>query len=241
MTDILDIHSHILPEMDDGAASVKEAIYMLKEAAEQGIAAMIATPHFSGRYQNKCPERIRELCREIEEQTEKELGYRMQILPGQEIFYTGDMFSLLDRGELLTMADSRYVLVECLPGTSYADIFRMVRKIVMEQYYPILAHIERYKELRDINKIEELEEQGAYIQMNYHSVGGRWYSEQTRWCRKLLKEEKVHFMGTDMHNMKNRKPDIRAALSWMQSPLANTYIRKILKKNAEKILQNEKI
>ena len=241
MTDILDIHSHILPEMDDGAASVKEAIYMLKEAAEQGIAAMIATPHFSGRYQNKCPERIRELCREIEEQTEKELGYRMQILPGQESFYTGDMFSLLDRGELLTMADSRYVLVECLPGTSYADIFRMVRKIVMEQYYPILAHIERYKELRDINKIEELEEQGAYIQMNYHSVGGRWYSEQTRWCRKLLKEEKVHFMGTDMHNMKNRKPDIRAALSWMQSHLANTYIRKILKKNAEKILQNEKI
>lgn len=240
MTDIIDIHSHILPGIDDGADSVREAVDMLKEASKQGITKIIATPHFSKSFPNRCPERICRFCTLLEKRA-KEAGVSVHILPGQEIFYTDGMLGLLDKGELLTLADSRYVLVEFYPGSAYSDIYRVVRELVIQQYYPVLAHVERYHNLRKVERIEELKEQGAYIQMNYQSIAGNRFKEQTRWCRRLLKEERIHLMGTDMHHIDRRTPDISAALSWMKKHLDEEYLEMITQKNAEKILKNEKM
>ena len=115
MTWIIDTHSHILPGLDDGASDMQESIRMLRQAGQQGIRGVIATPHYSGRFPNICPDRIRRLCREVQAQARARLKTEIQIWPGQEIMYSEDALSLLEEEKLLTIAGTRYVMVEFLP------------------------------------------------------------------------------------------------------------------------------
>ena len=241
MRNIFDIHCHILPEVDDGASSMEESLAMVRMAGEQGIERFIATPHFSSQFLNDNPKRMLQLCQEVQENIWKTIGKEITVYPGQEIFYGEDIIEKLSRGELLTMAGSDYVLLEFHSQMSYSSIYRVVREMTMNQYCPILAHVERYGELREQGRIEELIEAGAYIQVSYHSLCGRWYAEIPRWCKKMLKERNVHFMATDMHSTRTRRPMASEALVWMKKHLDQRYLNEILYENAEKILKNEKI
>ena len=139
------------------------------------------------------------------------------------------------------MAGSRYVLTEFLPGTPYSAIERAVRELTHAQYTPILAHIERYQALREGERVEELAEFGACMQMNYRPIGGKWYSETTRWCRAVLKEGLIDFLGTDMHNTGTRQPETAKAMIWMEKHLDKGYAQDIAYRNAVKVLKNEKL
>ena len=240
MEDIIDIHSHILPGIDDGAASAQEALRMLREAGKQGIREVVATPHYSRHFQNNRPQQILDLCTELQEAAGRH-RLNVRIHPGQEIMYSENIPRMLAEGELLTMAGSRYVLVEFYPGTAYMEITRAVRMLVMEGFSPIIAHVERCHAVRDTERIEELTKQGALMQMNFTSVCGSWMDSSVRWCRKLLKEEYIHFMGTDMHNMSARRPETAEAVSWIRKRLDPGYMREILRDNAAKVIGNEKI
>ena len=231
----IDIHNHILPGLDDGASSEEESMCMLKNAAKQGVISVIATPHCSVEYQNK-KEEIQLACKKIEKRARAEIDPKFSIYPGQEILYTQDILEKLEKQEVLTMADSSYILVEFMPWTPYSEMYKAVRDLTTKGYAPILAHIERYPALREKDRVDELIETGARMQMNYRPVGGKWYSETTRWCRKMLKEEKIHFLSTDMHNMKSRKPDTRGAEAWMEKHLDRIYMRAVCYKNAQKII-----
>lgn len=232
----LDIHCHILPKLDDGSGSLQESIKMLKMARRQNVISVIATPHYSAQFKNDNPEKIQRLCKTLEEKAQEVVDPEFRIYPGQEIFYTDDILEKLNRGEILTMAGSRYVLVEFMPDVPYSQIFRAVTELVFAGYIPVLAHTERYRALREPGRVEELTEMGAYMQMNYRRIGGKWYEETVRWCRKVLKEEKVHFLATDMHDLKYRYPATADAEMWMYKHLDRQYMRKICFKNAEKIL-----
>ena len=142
----------------------------------------------------------------------------------------------------MTLADSRYVLVEFMPWVPYSEMQRCVRTLTQEQYRPIFAHVERYEVLREEGRPEELVDMGALLQMNYRRISGKWYEETTRWCRKMLKQEKIHFLGTDMHNTKTRRPSIDDAYVWMDKHLEPSYLKKICYRNQKIILNktNEK-
>ena len=237
---IFDIHSHILPGFDDGASSQKQALLMLKEARRQGIRSIIATPHYSVFYKNAEPDRIRKKCREIETLAAAH-KIDVRVYPGQEIMYSERIPDMLSEGKLLTLADSRYVLIEFHPGASRSLINQAVREVIRRGFLPVLAHAERYTALHDPDKFEAMTEQGIYVQMNFRPAGGKWYDETTRRCRKLLKRGCIHFLGTDMHNVTSRKPETEKALEWMRRHLDSGYIRRLIRENAEKILTNEKI
>lgn len=233
-----DIHCHILPKLDDGSNSVQESIKMLKMARRQNIISVIATPHYSVQFENDDPERIQRLCKELEEKAQEVIDPEFRIYPGQEVFYTEDILQKLDKGEILTMAGSRYVLVEFLPDVPYSQVFRAVTELVFHGYNPILAHVERYRALREPGRLQELTDMGAYIQMNYRRIGGKWYEETVRWCRKMLKEEKIHFLATDMHDLKYRYPATSDAEIWMYKHLDRQYMKKLCYTNAAQILQH---
>lgn len=241
MRGIIDTHSHILPGLDDGASDMRESMWMLRQAQNQGIAGVIATPHYSGRYQNVCPDRIRSLCREVQEQTRAELKKEIRIWPGQEIMYSEEVVSLLEEGKLLTIADSRYVLVEFMPVMPYSYIFRAVKEMTLAGYRPILAHAERYPALREAGRVKELKEQGACVQLNFRPIGGKWYYDTTKWCRKMLRERNVDFLGTDMHNSEGRRPEIEKGAKWLKKSLASDYIKKLLNENALKMLKDKEL
>lgn len=240
MTEILDIHSHILPGIDDGASCGRMSVEMLRAASAQGIRRVIATPHYSACFQNADPARIKGLCRGLNRKAEKE-GIPCRVYPGQEIMYSENALDRLSRGELLTMAESRYILIEFEPSVSYSFIYMAIRNCTTQGYSPILAHAERYRSIYEPEKVQGLIDQGAYLQMNFRSVAGRWNDSTARWCRKMLKQKNIHFLGTDMHNMTTRAPDVTWTLKWIERHLEADYSERILWKNAAKILADKKI
>lgn len=240
MTDILDVHSHILPKLDDGASTGKMSVEMLRAAAQQGVKRVIATPHYSAFFPNTDPDRIRGLCRGLNRKASKE-GIDCRVRPGQEIMYSEGVLDLLEQGKLLTMAESRYILIEFDPSAPFSFIYKAIRECTSEGYSPIIAHVERYLSVREKGRADELTGQGAYLQMNYRSISGGWRSSTTRWCREMLKEKKIHFLGTDMHNMTSRKPEITPAYDWLKKHLEAEYVRRITKGNAKMILSDKKI
>ena len=233
----IEMHCHILPGIDDGAEDMKQSLQMLRIAMEHEIVGAIVTPHGSARDASReRAEKIRRLCRVFRAEAECRLDVIFPIFPGQEILYSSEVRHYLDEGKLLTMADTRYVLLEFMPATPYSAIFGAVREMRMGGYVPILAHVERYNTLREGDRLSELIESGAKIQMNYSSVGGSWHSRTTKWCRRQLEEQNVHFLSTDMHDPVHRKPDTEAADKWMQKHLEPEYIRMLVQGSARAIL-----
>lgn len=232
----IDIHCHILPDLDDGAKNEEESIRMLRMAYEQGICSVIATSHASVQFPKSHPDVIRDRCRILEEKAKRELDPDFRIYPGQEILFTESVPDRLEKGELLTLAGSSSILVEFLPSISYTALYQGIRKLLLSPYRPILAHMERYCALRTEGRVDELIRAGVRMQMNYRPVGGRWYEETTRWCKRMLKEGNVHFLATDMHHADDRAPKTMEAMRWLERHLEDTYIEEICFRNAEGFL-----
>ena len=196
LTSKIDIHSHILPGVDDGSSSMKESMRMLELARKQGVVGVFATSHYSKAFPNRNPRRLLEVCKELSlrerkraEKAEGEDKRRVHIWPGQEVFYSNEVVDLLLDGKILTLAGSDYVLTEFLPGVSYSQITKAVQELTRVGFRPVIAHAERYQTLRSSDsKVTELIDQGAYIQLNYRSIGGKWHDPHTKWCKKLLKK-----------------------------------------------------
>ncbi len=238
--ELTDIHSHILPGLDDGAKNQQESLSLVRMAYEQGITHFIATPHYSPQFHNCSPALIRERCLALEEEAKNKIASEIRIYPGQEIYWEDGALEKLDAGELLTMADSSYVLIEFMPQESYRRIYQSLRTLRLEGYLPILAHAERYGELRK-KSLDELVDTGVLIQMNYGSVGSRMFDRDERWCRKQLKEGLIHFLGTDMHSTDRRPPATEKALTWMQSHLEEDEITLLCREHGEQIIMNQSI
>ena len=237
-----DIHSHIIPGIDDGAKSLEESLAMLAMAAGQGIDSLIATPHYSPHYRNLHPELIREGCAHLEEQARASVSPDIRIYPGQEICYEDGILEKLEEGRLLTLADSSYVLIEFSYRTPYPEMYRSLQRIGLAGYSPVLAHAERYPALRgEEGSLDELVEAGVLIQMNYGSLEGPWHSGDLRWCRKQIKEERVHFLATDMHGADMRPPRTEKASAWMEKHLEAEKREALCRGNAEKLLKNENV
>lgn len=135
----MDFHTHILPGIDDGASSEAVTRQMLKKAYEQGIRTIIATPHNYPGNKNAESQTIMELCQKTDLWA-KEVAPDMKVLSGNEVYYRESICEELANGTILTMADSRYVLVEFSPGEGFVKVYDGCRKLI-ERGYLSLIHI----------------------------------------------------------------------------------------------------
>ena len=219
MTGIIDVHTHILPGIDDGARDWDESRRMLETAYSQGIRHIVATPHYSRR--GLRPE-IYELSARLTEEAKK-------IAPD------------FKQGQALTLEGTRCVLVEFDPQEAYHSLYQAVRKMTMARYIPVIAHVERYFCLREGKNLEELVQCGCRLQMNYSSLEGNGiWNREVRWCRRQVLEGRIHILGTDMHRMDYRKPDVRASLGWLEKHVGEQALKALVSSNADKILQKGK-
>lgn len=235
--DIVDIHTHLLPGVDDGAVDWDETRDMLYLASQQGIQTIIATPHFS---RKQDPGRLRELAAQLSEEA-RQISAGMRVFLGQELMYFDSLVDYLKRGEALTLADSRYVLVEFLPNVTYKNLYQWVRKIMMAGYNPIIAHVERYRSVKTEEQIRELTAAGCYLQMNYSSIEGTIFDADARWCRKLLLGDHIHFLATDMHHSDRRAPVIEKSFKWLERNLDDEQLSLITNKHAQRLILNQSI
>lgn len=234
---IIDLHAHILPAVDDGSRNIEESVQMARMAEAQGIRHIIATPHYSLR-ENSAGKQLEEKTSDLQQELLKQ-GIQIEISTGQEILYHHGVTELLKSGEVMTLASSCYVLVEFVESVSWRELYQAARKLRMARYLPIIAHAERYQCLREEDRWEQVINAGAYIQMNFSSLSGNPLNSNVRWCRQKFLNYEVHFMGTDMHRMDRRTPEIGKTLQWMDKKAGEDYMREILYEHPKLVLEDK--
>lgn len=236
----IDIHAHVLPGVDHGAKDWNMSLEMLARSAECGVDAVIATPHYLPWKKGVTAETICALCKEAEERLKEKHGISMHIYPGHEIYYSVELVEILKAGDALTLAGSRYVLVEFEPGVSYHMMCKAVGDLRYNRYIPIFAHIERYRCLEHIGKLVELKQLGALLQVNVGSFQGSFLDVESRKIKHWLKQGIVDFLASDMHDMEMRPPMSTNNLKWVQKKIDSHYQNELLYGNAHKILSGRK-
>ena len=238
---IIDIHTHILPGIDDGAKNWDTCLEMLKNSAKNGVEQVIATPHKLPWKESASPDEVRKLCAEAKQKLFEKHAITMDIYPGNEIYYNVDTIQNLKKGMMLTLADTRYILVEFDTNAPFQVFCRAVKDFQNERYIPIIAHVERYACLRQPEKMQELREMGALFQMNMRTFQGGILDANSRWARKCLRKKQIDFLASDMHDATKRSPVLKEELYWVQKKLEPQYQKSLLYKNAQKILDDTRV
>lgn len=237
----IDIHSHLLPGIDDGAQDLEMSMEMFRIAAENGIGQMILTPHNKPMHKNAGPARIEGMTRQLQECLKKE-GIGIQLYAGSELYYRSDVLEELDGGKALTMAGSGYVLTEFGPGDDYEYIRGGIYRIMAGGYRPILAHVERYGSVcGEPGRVGDLVAMGCYIQVNAGSIMGQYGLRTKTLARRLLKQRLVHFVATDAHNAGKRSPAIYECARYIEKKYGQEYAKRLLTDNPMRVINDEYI
>lgn len=236
---MIDIHSHIIPNVDDGARSVEETFNILKEAQEAGFTDVILTSHFLlNYYETNAQELI--FWKEKLQEVLKKQGTKINLHSGMEIYITNQMEELLENKKILTLANSVYMLIELPLATNVKYFDYVVYYLEAKGIKPIIAHPERYKCVqKDPDIVEEYIEKGCLIQCNYGSIVNLYGREAEKTIKTLLKKNQVHFLGSDVHRENGTYLIIPDAIKKIRKIIGENKINELTTINPQKILQNE--
>ena len=210
---------------------------VLREAQRQQIRHIIVTPHFHpGRYEVDAFQ-VKEVLQKVQEQCRKD-GIDVILHPGQECYYYSELVSLLDQRKVLTLAESRYVLVEFEPDCPFHAMLTGLQELKQSGYFPIVAHFERYGCLRKEEKLIELKERGYLLQMNYDRVREKDGIFRKNPWRKLLKAGVVDYLGSDCHGTGFRPLHVEEAYQWMRENLPVSLRKRILVDHIKNIIES---
>lgn len=236
---MLDLHSHILPNLDDGAKNFDVSIEMLSISKNEGVEYICATPHFiPGDF---------EITRGQYEETWGQLNQLrainnipVAIVKGLEIYMHHELPKYYKEKRIWGINDGSYILIE-LPMEQFPiyteEIFYELRLLGL---HPIIAHPERnLRIIKDSELLYNLIEQGVYVQINSGSLLGHYGKDPKRIAEELVKASAVHFVGSDGHSINSRAPKIKDALKLIEKQ--NLNLAKIIASNEEKLLSNEEI
>ena len=236
-----DVHCHILPGVDDGANSIQTSREMLRLASDDGIRAIVCTPHYHLGRGTTSSQKDRAVFENLKRLARTEFP-EIQIFLGQENYYTSETLEKLEQGELLTMGESDYVLLEFSHTVTFGHIRDAVYELYQCGYLPIIAHVERYNEIvGKPESVAELVKHGAYIQVNADSLSLGITNPVRRFVIKLLKQDLVHFIASDAHGTKSRVPQLSAAAKLVKSKLGEEKAREIFWENPRSIIKNIEI
>lgn len=239
MEGFIDIHSHILPQLDDGSKNMEQTLRMLTIAYEEGIRTIIATPHYHQERKMTAMDEIPDRIRRVQEVIHEHLP-QMKLESGCEINYSQDCIELLKNKQIPTLAGSRYVLVEFSPMVEFRYMKHALSDLLMAGYSPVVAHVERYELVaKKVDQVFELIDAGSYIQVNAMSVMGEFGRGKKGIAKRLLKNNGVHFIGTDAHSDENRAPRMQACAAYIAKKYGQDYMEELFIKNPGNILLNQ--
>lgn len=238
---MVDIHSHILPGLDDGAKDMKDSLELAKMAVQEGIHTIIATPHHkNGTYENT-KQQILVQVDELNEQLKKE-NIPLTVLPGQETRIYGDILSDYDKDEILTLNNgNQYLFIE-LPSNHvprYTE--QLLFDIQLRGLTPIIVHPERNQEIMEQpDLLYQLVKKGALTQITAASVAGFFGKNIKKFSLQLIDANLTHFVSSDAHNTSNRTFKMTEAFEVIGKKYGNDIIY-LFKENAELLVEGKNI
>ena len=238
---MIDIHSHILPSIDDGAKNIDETMELLKEAQDAGFEAIVATPHYMEDYY-ETGSKEREILVQGIYQKFRHYDINTKLYLGNEIYISDNIMKLLEEGKASTINDTSYVLFEMPLQEEPENVYDIAYEMIRNKLVPILAHPERYLFIyHDIELLYDLVDLGVLMQANYASIMG-YYGERAQIIvEKLLESDMVHFLASDVHKPNTIYPKIPTILSKIENIIGEEKLEKLTTENPKLVLQNKRI
>lgn len=234
---MIDIHTHIIPNVDDGSKSLEASIKLLEQEIEYGVTDIICTPHYRRHMFETDVDTVNlSFFNLLEEVNKKALNVNLFL--GQEIYCRNiegfeKTLNYLDEKRVLTFGNSKYILLE-FSYTRDIDISEVIYMAKKRGYFPIVAHIERYEYIDSIDKVEEIIGAGAMIQVNASSVIGKDGGKRKKFVNKLIASNLIDFVASDIHE--SRKNYLKAAFEYVNKKHSKEIANKIFNNNAKQLL-----
>ena len=205
---MIDLHSHILPGLDDGATDLEVAVAMARAFVADGVEVVACTPHIlPGLYHNSGPQIRQAVARLQHVLDDKDIPLRL--IPGADNHIIPDFVAGLRTGHLLTLGDTRYVLVEPPHHVAPARLEELFFDIRVAGFVPILTHPERLTWIRSqYAMMARLAQSGVWMQITAGSLSGSFGREARYWAERLLEDGYTHILATDAHDLRRRPPDL---------------------------------
>ncbi|MGM0877168.1 MAG: tyrosine-protein phosphatase [Bacillota bacterium] len=237
---MIDIHSHILPGVDDGAQTVEDAINMAKLAVEEGITRIIATPHHqNGKYINRKQdilERVIELNRVLQKE-----NIPLEVLPGQETRIYGELLEDLERGNILTLNHTNYLFIELPSGHVPRYTEKLLFDVQLRGLTPVIVHPERNAEvMENPDKLLNLVKKGSLTQVTAGSLTGHFGKKIQKFSMQLIEANMAHFISSDAHNTSTRSFRMRESISEIDKEFGSQAVY-YFQENAELLMQGQAV
>lgn len=238
---MIDIHCHMLPGVDDGSDSMDTSLLMASMAAESGVETVIVTPHCNipGEAANYPSRELLGRFMALRE-TIDAAKIPLRILAGAEVFCTADIAELIRAKKLLTLASSRYILVEFAFNEDSIEMNSCLEQIFAEGLTPVIAHPERYNAVqRDRTLPERWFASGYVLQVNKDSIFGGLGQRAKRIAEFILSQGLAHIAASDAHSTCSRNPELARLHEHISLNYSEDYAQILLEENPKRIIENK--
>jgi len=235
---LIDLHSHILPGVDDGAPDLATALEMARMAVDDGVAIMACTPHFMpGLYDNQSGDitlRVAELNDRLQQH-----DIDLALVTGSDAHVRPDFLSCLREGRILTLHGSRYVLFEPPHNLLPQRLDDLLFNVIAGGFVPILTHPERLEWIEpNYGMIAQYAKMGVWMQVTAGSLTGDFGRRAQYWAQRLLADGMVHILASDAHNTSRRPPGLSKAFQAAAQEVGLDEATQLVLLRPEKILEN---
>lgn len=215
----VDMHSHFIPGIDDGAKTISESLEMLRGMKDAGYRKVITTPHIMSDFFRNTPEIIHSGLSKLREAAAS-AGIEIEIEAAAEYYFDFELEQKLDQGKLLTFGDA-YLLFEVSYMNAPDGLEGVVFKMQTQGYKPVLAHPERYPYwFRDLKNFEKLKDKGVLFQLNINSLTGYYSPATLKIAEQMIDKGWYEFIGSDCHH--------NGHLSLLQKARRSPHLKKLI-------------
>lgn len=238
---MVDLHTHILPNIDDGSRSIEETFNLIKEAEEAGFEDIILTSHYmEGYYETDAKER--EVWLKAISQNLDAKNIKANLYLGNEIYISENIIKLLEQEKAITLNNTSYVLFEMPLNAEPLNLYDVIYQMQQCKIVPILAHPERYSFVQsEPELIYDLIQKGILMQANYGSIIGQYGTKAQVMVKKFLENNMIHFLGSDVHRQNTIYPKIPQILIELEKIIGKQKLDELTIMNPGLVLNNKKI
>ena len=240
---MIDIHCHIIPGVDDGSEDFAESVSMGEAAASSGVTDIIVTPHCNipDMYRNYAGQGYDRAFEGLEQLFE-ENGVRIRLHRGMEVFGTDNIGRLIDDGRVITMAGSRYMLVEF----PFDDDMWRLRDVLYDMWrrgvVPIIAHPERYYAVQDdVQFALDWADMGCLLQLNRTSILAHPSAPEAKTAKRILDMGAAHFVATDAHGVFSRTAELLDVYEYVSERYSREWAEILMVENPQRLIENRRI
>lgn len=240
---MIDLHSHILPGVDDGADVIEESLAMIELAMEGGTSSIVVTPHSNqeGRFENFCSKELIDAFDSLEQSVKKQ-HLSIQLYRGMEIMASEDVPEKIKSGQLISLNKTRYYLIEFPFEDEPERMGDILESVLQMGKIPLIAHPERYECIgRHPEILFEWMDMGCCAQVNKGSLLGRFGSRVAKTAQVLMEHELVTCVASDAHTSVVRTPFMADVKEVMEEKYGYHYAKKLLHDNPKAILEDREI